>query len=102
VSDLKLYQKISEQVCDIENGRPISSLLFLLLCGEFMSEVQDYMIHQFLMKNNGKATRQEIIRALGKDIETKRTVEEKISMMARFGIVTVDGDLVTVKRREKE
>ena len=67
-----------------------------------MSEVQDYMIHQFLMKNNGKATRQEIIYALGKSAEAKRIVEEKISMMARFGIVTIDGDLVIMKRREKE
>ncbi|MEM2851436.1 MAG: hypothetical protein QXW18_06515 [Candidatus Bathyarchaeia archaeon] len=67
-----------------------------------MSGVQDYMIHQFLTKNNGKAKRQEIIRALGKTEETKRIVEEKISTMARFGIVTIDGDLVTIKRREKE
>lgn len=67
-----------------------------------MSEVHDYMIHQFLMKNNGKATRQEIVQALGKGENAKRIIEEKISIMARFGIVTVDGDLVTIKRREKE
>ena len=66
-----------------------------------MSEVQDYMIHQFLIKNNGKAKRQEIIRALGENEETKRIVEEKITMMARFGIVTIDGDLVIIKQREK-
>jgi hypothetical protein len=66
-----------------------------------MSEVQDYMIHQFLMKNSGKAKRQEIIRALGENEETKRVVEEKIMMMARFGIVTIDGDLVIIKQKEK-
>jgi hypothetical protein len=66
-----------------------------------MSEVQDYMIHQFLMKNNGKAKRQEIIRALGENEETKRIIEEKITTMERFGIVTIDGDLVTIKQREK-
>ncbi len=66
-----------------------------------MSEVQDYMIHQFLMKNNGKAKRQEIIHTFGENEETKRIVEEKITMMARFGIVTIDGDLVIMKQREK-
>ena len=66
-----------------------------------MSKVQDYTIHQFLMKNNGKATRQEIIHALGENEETKRIVEEKISTMARFGVITVEGDLVTIKQREK-
>ncbi len=66
-----------------------------------MSEIQDYMIHQFLIENKGKAKRQDIIRALGKNEETKRIVEEKISMMARFGIVTIDGDLVVIKQREK-
>jgi hypothetical protein len=66
-----------------------------------MSEVQDYMIHQYLIKNNGKAKRQEIIRAFGENEETKRIVEEKITMMARFGVVTIDGDLVIIKQREK-
>jgi hypothetical protein len=66
-----------------------------------MSEIQDYMVHQFLVKNNGKAKRQEVIRAFGENEETKRIVEEKIMMMARFGIVTVDGDLVIIKQREK-
>jgi len=64
-----------------------------------LSGVQDYMIHQFLMKNNGKATKQQIIEALGKSEEDKRVVREKIMMMARFGIVSIDGDLVTIKRR---
>ena len=67
-----------------------------------MSEVQDYMIHQFLMKNNGKAKRQEIIRALGENEETKRIIEEKIMTMERFGIVTIDGDLVIIKQKERE
>jgi len=59
------------------------------------------MIHQFFMKNDGKAKRQEIIRAFGENEETKRIVEEKITMMARFGLVTIDGDLVIIKQREK-
>ena len=52
------------------------------------------------MTNNGKATMQQIIEALGKSEEDKNIVEEKIMMMQRFGIVTVDGDLVTIKRRD--
>jgi hypothetical protein len=67
-----------------------------------MSKVQDYTIHQFLKKNNGKATIQEIIQALGEDEETKRIIEEKISNMARFGLITIEGDVITIKQREKE
>ena len=65
-----------------------------------MSEVQDYMIYQFLKENGGKAKRQEIIRALGQNEETKRVVKEKLTTMERFGIVTIDGDLVTIKKRK--
>ena len=67
-----------------------------------MSEVQDYTIHQFLAKNNGKATIQEIIQALGEDEETKRIIEEKISNMARFGLITIEGDMITIKQGEKK
>ena len=47
-----------------------------------MSEVQDYMIYQFLKENGGKAKRQEIIRALGQNEETKRVVKEKLRARA--------------------
>ena len=65
-----------------------------------MSEVQDYMIHQFLVKNNGKATKQQILEALGKNEESKRVVREKLMMMERFGIISIKGDLVSIKSRE--
>jgi hypothetical protein len=67
-----------------------------------MSKVQDYTIHQFLTKNDVKATIQEIIRALGEDEETKRIIEEKISNMTRFGLITIEGDMITIKQGEKE
>ena len=67
-----------------------------------MSTIQDYTIHQFLTKNNGKATIHEIIQALGDDEETKRIIEEKISTMARFGLITIEGDTITIKQREKD
>lgn len=57
------------------------------------------MIHRFLVKNNGKATMQQIIEALAKNEEAKSIIGEKIMMMQRFGIVSVDGDLVTITRR---
>ena len=54
-----------------------------------MSEIKDYMIHQFLVKNNGKATKQEILDALGNNEEARRLIEEKLLMMERFGVITI-------------
>jgi len=47
------------------------------------------MIHQFLVKNNGKATKQEILDALGNNEEARRLIEEKLLMMERFGVITI-------------
>jgi len=58
------------------------------------------MIYQFLLNRNGRARRHEIIEALGKKEEEKQIVREKISMMERFGIVTIKGDLVTIKGKQ--
>ncbi len=57
------------------------------------------MIYRIITENNGKATKKEILEKLGKNKETKRIVEEKLSMMERFGLISVDGDLVTLKKR---
>jgi len=54
-----------------------------------MSDVQDYMMHQFLIKNNGRAKRQEIIDALRQSEEAKQIVKEK-KLIVRFGIVSTD------------
>lgn len=55
------------------------------------------MIHKFIRENNGKATMKEILKALGKSEEDRRIIREKISMMERFGMLTVKGDLVIIK-----
>jgi len=57
------------------------------------------MIYEIITKNEGKATKQEILDKLGRDKETKRVVEEKLGMMERFGLISIDGNLVTLKKR---
>ncbi|MCS7120649.1 MAG: hypothetical protein RMJ07_00445 [Nitrososphaerota archaeon] len=64
-----------------------------------MSAVQDYMIYQVIMDSNGKVTKKEILDKLGKTEETRRIVEEKLSMMERFGIISIEGGVVTLKKR---
>ena len=59
--------------------------------------VQDHIIHRFLRERNGKATKKEILEALGGDEESKRLIEEKVTMMARFDILTIEGDVVSIK-----
>lgn len=56
--------------------------------------VQDYIIHRFIRERGGKASKQEILEALGSDKDSKRIIEEKLTMMERFGIVVIDGDVV--------
>lgn len=62
-----------------------------------LSSIQDYMIHRFIRENNGRATMAEILKALGKSEEDKRLIREKIRMMERFGMLTVKGDIVSIK-----
>jgi predicted transcriptional regulator len=64
-----------------------------------MSGIQDYMIFRIIADSNGKVTKKEIIDKLGRDKETKRVVEEKLSMMERFGLISIEGDLVVLKKR---
>jgi len=61
--------------------------------------VQDYMIHRFISRR-GKATKQEIYKALGSDEESNRIIEEKLRMMERFGIVAIQKDVVTMRKKE--
>ena len=59
--------------------------------------VQDYIIHRFIRESGGKATKREILEALGCDEESRRTIEAKLMMMERFGIVTIEGDIIRIK-----
>jgi len=56
------------------------------------------MIYRVINENNGKATKREILEKLGRNKETERVVEEKLSMMERFGLISIDGELVTIKK----
>ena len=59
--------------------------------------IQDYKIHRFIREQGGKTTKKEIFEALGSDKESKRLIEDKLMMMARFGLITINGDEVTIK-----
>ena len=61
--------------------------------------IQDYVIHRFIRERGGKATKKEVLEALGRDEESKRLIEEKMMMMARFGILSIDGDVVEVTKK---
>ena len=62
-----------------------------------MSSIQDFVIYRFIKERNGKAGIREIIKALGKNDEDKRLIIEKIRTMERFGMLTIEGDTVTIK-----
>ena len=62
-----------------------------------MSEIYEYMIHDFLMKSGGSASKEEIYRAFGGSTEAKRMIDEKLRMMERFGIVIIEKEEVRLK-----
>ncbi len=61
-----------------------------------VAAIQDYMIFNVIRGRGGRATKTEIFEALGGGDEVRRVVEEKLSMMARFGLVVVEGDAVKI------
>jgi hypothetical protein len=59
----------------------------------------DHVIYQFLIKNNGRATKhEELFDAFGLNEEVGRIIKEKLLMMERFGLITIQEDLITVKK----
>lgn len=61
-----------------------------------IAAIQDYMIYNVLRDRGGRATKEQIVEALGGGDEVRRVVEEKLRMMARFGLVVVEGDTVKI------
>ena len=55
------------------------------------------MILRFIRKQGGKATKQQIFQALGSKEESKRRIEEKLTMMERFGLIIIDGEEAKIK-----
>ena len=62
-----------------------------------MSEIYEYMIHDFLRKSGGSASKEEIYRAFGGSIEVKRMIDEKLRMMERFGLIIIKRGEVRLK-----
>jgi len=61
-----------------------------------MAELYESAIHKFLKERGGSASKKEIYKALGVDEESKRKIDERLSLMERFGLVVIDGDKVTI------
>lgn len=59
--------------------------------------VQEYKIHRFIREQGGKASKKAIYTALGDSAESRRIIDEKLSMMERFGLIIIDGEEVKVK-----
>jgi len=62
----------------------------------YMAEIRDRDIYRFIKEGGGRATRRRIFEALGDDEESRKTIEEKL-MMARMGIVIIEGDEVKIR-----
>jgi hypothetical protein len=59
--------------------------------------VFEHAIIRFLREQGGSAPRKKIHSALGRDEESRRSIDEKLSMMERFGLVFIDGEEVKIK-----
>jgi len=63
----------------------------------YLAEIRDRDIYSFIKEGGGRATRRRIFEALGDDEESRKTIEEKLMMMARMGIVIIEGDEVRIR-----
>ncbi|MEM2851445.1 MAG: hypothetical protein QXW18_06560 [Candidatus Bathyarchaeia archaeon] len=63
-----------------------------------MVPIYEHTIHRFPMENGGSALKMEIYKALGEDDPSRKTIDEKLRMMERFGLVIIDGEKVKVKK----
>jgi hypothetical protein len=62
----------------------------------------DHAIYQFLQRNKGRATeREELFDVFGSNEEAKRIIEDKLMTMERFGLVTIKGDLLTLRKAKR-
>jgi len=61
-----------------------------------MVEIYEHTIYGFLRECGGSASRDEIYRALGDDVESRR-IDERLRMMERLGLAVIDGEEVKIK-----
>jgi hypothetical protein len=66
----------------------------------FVLEVREHEIYQYLQKNEGKTTMKAICDALVEGKDQKQTIKDKLLMMARFKIITINGENVTLKQHK--
>ena len=58
--------------------------------------IHEHVIHRLLRERGGSALKEEIYGAFGDDAESRRTIDDKLRMMERFGLVTTDGEEVKI------
>ena len=64
----------------------------------FMAEIFEHAIHRFLNEKGGRSSKEKIYEALGNDARRRKIIDEKLSMMERFGLIIVDGEEVKIKK----
>jgi predicted DNA-binding transcriptional regulator len=69
--------------------------------GRGILEIREHEIYRYLLGNGEKMRIADACKALGKDEETRKTVKERLAMMARFGILDINGDYVSIKMKKK-
>jgi predicted DNA-binding transcriptional regulator len=66
-----------------------------------MLEIREHEIYQYLLGNSEKIRIADACKALGKDEETRKSVKERLATMAKFGILDIKGDYVSIKMKKK-
>ena len=62
--------------------------------------ISDHAIYSFILRNDGRPTkREEVCDAFCMSEEARRAVAEKLSLMERFGLIAVKGDLLVLRNR---
>ena len=62
-----------------------------------MSKTHEHVIWRFIKDHGGRATKQQIFKALGDDEESKKTIDKKLRTMETMGIVVIEGNEVRIK-----
>ena len=58
--------------------------------------VHEHVIWKFIKDRGGRATKQQILKALGDDEESGKSIEEKLRTMETMRIVVIEGDEVRI------
>jgi len=61
-------------------------------------EVFEHEIYKFLAERKDAMKISEVCEAFGQDRETRDNVREKLLMMARYGLIFIDGEYVSTRK----